>query len=483
MVGAVANSSETRARFIPRLPGARATPIAWAALALAMAVTLIPALTYDLRDAPPVGDQTSYITQALSLAYDSHTLDIDVYDSDRWRDMGTSADPETNALWRARLWGQEPFAMFFQRYSGGYAAAKPYGYSAYAAPFVRVFGPVPGFAIANVVLMVLLVGCAGWLASRRLRGAALPLSLLAFFFASFAYAYTYVAYTDLFLALVALAATGSVLRYADTGDVRWALVSAVVMGYGVSEKPQFAFLFLPLALVMMWTQRRRLRTALAIPAVGIIALALAVLPYLYYSDWKSFSPYNGQRFQLSLPGTRPVVPPWEGGHSYVSARFEASAAGVGGVETKADALVYTFVGEHTGILPFLPFAFLLLVAVVIRLRRLNVWAVASLIGIAGYLVFYAFAYPTNFYGGGQSFGNRYFLQMAPAVLVLALFAGLSSRLMARLAIAGIVLGIAFLLPNHLHANRAIYDLSRTSALQRLLPFEHDQQYASMWGGR
>jgi hypothetical protein len=468
------------ARFASLRRHGSATLAAWAALAVATVILLVPVATYDLRDHVPVGDQTSYIVQTLSLAYDSHDLSFDAADSHRWRDMGVSPDPATSALWRQRGWGQEPFALFFQRDSGGWAFAKPYGYSLFAAPFVRLFDPVPGFAIANTVLLLALLALTLWTLRMRLRGPAVPLAAGAFLLASFAYFYAYVAYTDLFLALVALAASATALRYVDTGRLRWALVSVAVMGYGVSEKPQFALLFLPLAVVMMAAERRRWRNAAAIAAVGLVALGIAVLPYLYYSDLKSFSPYNGARFQLWTSEVGAVIPPWEGGHSYWGAKFDSTATGGAGWSDKLDALAYTFVGQHTGILVFMPFAFLLLVAVLARIRHANRWAVAMLVGILAYLVFYAVAFPTNFYGGGQSFGNRYFLQMAPTVLVLALLAGLSARLVSRIALVGIALGVAFLLPSQLHASRAVYELWHTSAPQRLLPFEHNQQYASYW---
>jgi hypothetical protein len=477
----VVSTSHARRRFAAVRSQGVATLAAWAALAAATVAVLLPVATFDLRDRNPVGDQTSYITQTLSLAYDSHTLSFDAADSHRWRDMGVSREPAISSLWMQRGWGAEPFALFFQHYHGGWAFAKPYGYSVFAAPFVRLFDPVPGFAIANTVLMLALIALALWTVRMRLRGPAVPLAVGAFLLASFAYFYAYVAYTDLFLALLALAASAFALRYVDTRRLGWALASVAVMGYGVSEKPQFALLFLPLALVMLAAERRSPRRAVAILGVGILALGISVLPYLYYSDFKSFSPYNGDRFQLALP-TRGavVVPPWEGGRSYWSAKFDSAQAGSGTLTNKLEALAYTFVGQHTGILVFLPFAFLLLCAVLARIRSADRWTVAMLVGIAAYLVFYAVEFPTNFYGGGQSYGNRYFLQMAPTVLVLGLFARLPARLVSRLALAGIVLAVGFLLPSQLHPSRALYELWHTSIPQRLLPFEHNQQYAQYW---
>jgi hypothetical protein len=98
-------------------------------LALLLALSLVvfvPAVTHDLRDNVPYGDQTSHMYLALSVAYDSHTLNFDRRDSVRWAELN---------------WTPQPFVLFFQRYSGGWAASKPYGYPVYLAPFIAALGP------------------------------------------------------------------------------------------------------------------------------------------------------------------------------------------------------------------------------------------------------------------------------------------------------------------------------------------------------
>src|SRR5215203_5042694 len=93
----------------------------WPLLALlaVTAVMLVPAATHDVRDLKPYGDQTSHVYLALSLAYDSHTFNFDRRDALHWQKVG---------------WVTEPFVLFFQRYKGGWAASKPYGYPAFLAP-------------------------------------------------------------------------------------------------------------------------------------------------------------------------------------------------------------------------------------------------------------------------------------------------------------------------------------------------------------
>ena len=66
--------------------------------------------------------------------------------------------------------------------------------------------------------------------------------------------------------------------------------------------------------------------------------------------------------------------------------------------------------------------------------------------------------------------------MAPAVLVTALFAPLGVRLLRWLAIAGVALSAVFNVPHHLHPQTAYIQILRTSAPQRLLPIEANQDY-------
>ena len=74
-----------------------------------------------------------------------HDLSYDAADMDRWREVG---------------WVPAPTSLFFQRSPWGWAFAKPYLYSVHLAPFVGLFGAVPGVAIANTVLLLALVGLA-----------------------------------------------------------------------------------------------------------------------------------------------------------------------------------------------------------------------------------------------------------------------------------------------------------------------------------
>ena len=111
--------------------------------AVIAAVVLGMTVTQDFRDEPLAGDTSAHLMQALSLAYDSHSLNFDGRDLANWKELG---------------WAAEPVGMFFQRYDGDrYGVAKPYGYSLFLAPFIAVFGPVHGVAVGNTILLAALM--------------------------------------------------------------------------------------------------------------------------------------------------------------------------------------------------------------------------------------------------------------------------------------------------------------------------------------
>jgi 4-amino-4-deoxy-L-arabinose transferase-like glycosyltransferase len=415
-------------------------------------------LTHDFRSRLLVGDAAAHLMQALSLAYDSHTLNFDAKDLARWQQVG---------------WEPLPRGLYVQRYGNDrWAAAKPYGYSLYLAPFIAVFGAVPGLAIANSMLLLLLVAIAIALVRTRFEGPVVPLLVASFFLASYAYIYAYIAHTELFLALLTLLAFGALLRYRDTGRLWWAIAGFAVIGFSIAERMPFLPLFAPLAAYTLW-RAPSTKARLTLVGVGVLVFAVAVLPYLRYSDWQSITPYGGERYYVV------DVPPFAGGQNYTSAEFEVQGVGEtlwGPIDDKLTAAGLYFVGRHTGMLAFIPVAFLLLAAVLARIRSLDRWTLAALLGVVAYIAFFVVLYPGNYYGGGQSLGNRYFLQAAPAVLIVAVLATLPRRWLVWSSGVGILLGVTMLWPHHLHPGIAYDTLAKTSPLQRALPFERNLDY-------
>ena len=444
----------------------------WLALFLVVAAVAFPALRHDFRDNPPVGDQIAHTFLALSIAYDSHTLNFDRRDSQRFAALG----------WPG---ASTPRALFFQRYSDGWAASKPYAYPLFLAPFVAALGPAPGIAAGNVALLLLLIGGSAFLASRRHDPVTAALLVGAFYLASLISAYAYPVHTELFVALVALMAYGGAYMYRCTGRLWWALFAIATMGIGVAEKAAFAPLFAPLAVVLLLDRRRDLRAVALLLGAGAVTLAVALTPYFVYSDGATVMPYTGERYQVSVKEN--ARPPWDGGVEgvdYALTDYDESGAirnvVSGRVADRLESTIYYFVGRHTGVLVTIPLALLLLVATLFTLRRADRWVVAALAGVVAYIAFYIVAFPTNYYGGGQSVGSRYFVQAAPAFFALALFAPLSARLLRGLSAAAILLALGLTHQHLFQQDRAFVEFNRTNSLQRLLPFEANLDYADYY---
>ena len=441
----------------------------WPLLAL-LAVTAafaIPAALHDFRSEGPRGDQTAHVQLALSIAYDSHTLNFDRFDAQRWRELGWPGVPV-------------PVALFFQKYKDGWAASKPYGYPLAMAPFVAALGP-RGLDVGNAVLLVLLVVISFLLALRRWDVTTAALVVGAFYFASLIYMYAYPVMTELFEALLALLAFGGAYMFHRSGKLPWVFATFAVMAFGVVEKAAFLVLCAPLAALMLWELRQRRAVLVAAIVFGVLAVGVSVAPYLKYSDANSFTPYAGERYQLGLLPT--VREPWVGGKPGTDYRpVEVTEGDVfdnlvsGKVSDRFQSAAYYFVGRYTGVLTTVPLALLLLVALLVTLPKANRWGVAALLGVVFYIGFYVIVFPKNYYGGGQSLGDRYFVQIAPAILVAALFSPIGARAARWMAAAAIGLSLLLVLPHHLDPSSAYGDITRSSAPQRLLPLETNQDY-------
>ena len=111
-----------------------------------------------------------------------------------------------------------------------------------------------------------------------------------------------------------------------------------------------------------------------------------------------------------------------------------------------------------------------------RWRRLDGIALALLAGLLGYSALYLVVYTDNFYGGGQSLGTATSCRYAP--LLLGVLASLrpSGRVALTVAVICSVISLTFLWPHHADPESAYLHIDRTTAIQRVLLFEHNQRH-------
>ncbi len=453
----------------------RATIVAWVLFAAVSLFWVNQIGRDDFRHHPVIGDASAYLLQAESLGYAGHDLRYDQRDLDYYRSFA---------------WADDPYGLYFQRDGDGWAFAKPYGYSVVLAPALRIFGVRRGVQAANLALFAVIGVIGAAMLRLRFRGAVVPVALGAFLYGSPLVFYAFHVWVELFTAALVAATSYALVRASRDRSIPWAAAGFALAGFLLAEKAPALPLVGPLLVVVLaGLPGRRRRVAVAL--VGLVVLGLATVPYRMASDGRASNPYGGERYyaKSGVPFEDPPRPLDSTGHprwgrvtsdetfSIGYARAELLRDG----RDKAASAATTVVGRHTGLLPFTPMALFLLLAALAatpRLVRRRAWLpLAVLAGLLGYLAFYVLLFPHNYNGGGQTFGNRYVVQVYPMVLLLPALIPLRAKVLAAGSAISAAVALAFLWPHYTDAQHALADIDRTGALQRLLPFEANQDGA------
>jgi hypothetical protein len=408
-------------------------------LALVMAALVTAALHTDLPALSKGefwGDGATYYLMARSLAED---LDL------RY---------EARDLLRARReFSAGPQGLFLKRSSGGLRRearfpwfsrvppddprlyfAKPFAYSAVAAPFVRVFG-TRGLVLTNALALGLVL----WLGygTLRRRGSA-PAAALAVSLALFL-----LTVTPLYLLwptpeIFGLAVIAAALVAWSRG---WPVPAAILMGLAVYMKPPNGLLAIPLGLAPLvpalggswlgpdlWPRFResaRRGLVLGLTALALGGLNVAVTGELNYQGGERKTFYN--HFPLEAHDvtfdntgiwmTTNQVGPLVEGKDEASART-GPARGAGELRVSLLwNLGYFWIGRFGGALGyFLPCVWALVLFLLVGPRDRDGWL--ALLALLASCIAYLQIIPDNWYGGGGTVGNRYFLNLLPLFLFL-----------------------------------------------------------------
>ncbi|HTQ79674.1 MAG TPA: hypothetical protein VMM92_06735, partial [Thermoanaerobaculia bacterium] len=333
--------------------------LGWAVLSLLLAATLGLALRFDRAGRPSlVGDEATYAMQAASLAFDGD-LTYTRGDYDRF----------------VAQWGGPPDGLVLQSRQGSEPGrhltyGKPFLYALAITPFVRV-SPVRGAVIGNALFLAL----AALLAAATLRqrfGAAAPLWVAVWIFASVSFAYVYWVHADLFLFATTAAGFALVYRgdrprpstlpdlYEGEGPppgwafrLRW-LAAGVLLAIPGAFRPFYLALLVPAALAVPRGRRKAGLTALAGGALALLLLTGLV----QWHAGGAFSGYGGERQgfyprtgypEVDFPASR-----WE---SSLQHWGNTSWTQEGAITPDFDArlwawnALYFLVGRNIGILP------------------------------------------------------------------------------------------------------------------------------------
>jgi hypothetical protein len=338
---------------------------------------------------------------------------------------------------------------------------KPYLVSLLAAPAVAVFG-ADGFLATNMALLMLSIWM-GALYLKRFNPDGLALLFSAgFFLLSNAFAYVFWIHTEvlcmasvtacLYLAFTPASIelpTGRWGRFRQTfwnAASRPAWSGAAIIA-GAYNKPILALLGLP-ALYLAY-RAERLRGAAkwlaGAAAAGILVCGISIgftgHPSAYLGVERSGVRVLDFTKMPDLPIERSEaykekVPDASGPRNSWSWIFRLPEVD----HRLPENIGYFFVGRHTGLLLYSPFAGLCLLLFFVYGRRSpERWALLA--ALAGVALFFLTLIPFNWHGGGGFIGNRYFVNALPALLFLV------TRIApAWLPVAGFALGGIFVAP-------------------------------------
>ena len=446
------------------------------ALCLAL---LIAAATHDRADWTTfMGDEATYMMQAESLAWDFDLL----YTPDDYHRF-------------VQGWQLPPQGLILQSGDGGVTITygKPVFYAAYVAPFVRL-APQRGPFIANALLLTV----AAWLAAGTLMRRVGPwahLWVAALVFATVVFASTFWIHADLFLMCLSALAFSLLFEarwrasWASRWQIAWrCLAVGLLLAVVVFSRPLYAPLLL-VALAMVPRPRWR-HGLLTLTSAALLIVGSAALQHQLTDTW---TPYGGLRSgfyqHTGFPAIDFPVQQWtdsvkEMGNSAARTPLQTLQDRQQPLSLLGWNSLYFLVGRHVGVLAYFLPALLALWAGGLRpagrspgrrKRTDSASAVRArwglLLAVALGVGLFLWSRPYNFYGGGGSLANRYFLPLFPALWFLPI-----RRLRLAEVVAVSTLAAVFLWP--LWQAPRLFPISKqgdyryvSSTAHELLPFE------------
>jgi hypothetical protein len=321
-----------------------------------------------------------------------------------------------------------PTGLFLKKSAGGLYYAKSLIYPLAGAPLVRVFGGTRGLLVLNSLCfgLSLFLGY-GELRRRGISEWSALLVVLGLFVCGVGPLYVWWLTPEVFnFALITLG-----LVMGSKGRPVW---SAVFLGMAIYSKPTNVFLAAPLLLepLLSWSwggvlESVRRGVFLSFATLVLFGLNFGLTGEINYQggERKTFyskfpyetaeSTFETGGIWMSTEHVGPLVAGEDEGKQTVKTGPARSAD-----ELRASFvrnLGYFWVGRFGGVLPYFP-TFLLGVLSFLAVGGRSVSGWLCLLSLVSSFLFFIWLIPDNWYGGGGTVGNRYFLNLLPLGLYL-----------------------------------------------------------------
>lgn len=358
------------------------------------------------------GDEAVYISQAYSFLYDMNNL------------------YEKKDLVRFYLAGfnRGPVGLFLNYYNNNFYFSKTILYGLVGVPFVWLFG-ANGLEILNLICLYGLIYLSHAFLSRKNHKVLSYIFSLLFISLSVLWGYIFECFIDIFNVFMLGLSLFVFTKYIQgSRDKKYLILSAFLFGIiGYSRSPFLSFAFFCFLKLLFDNFYKKESFKNILIFTGILIVSFLIPTFYHISEIGSFSPYGGTRYYFR--GLFPYIQVYndeEITQENIFTLIKYIKTGTSSIVSKSIIAIkdykaflynifYFLVGRQTGALIYFPCLFLVFFNLRYRDVKEN-WYI--LFGILGHILFFMLQGYDNYYGGAQSLGNRYLLQILVAFLFL-----------------------------------------------------------------
>lgn len=430
-----------------------------------VSLLLVPLIIFVLNHNPQeeglYADGSTHLLQAISIAFDS---DVEY-------------DPEDVKIYYQDGWKTIPYSLFLNEHNGIYYYSKPVLYPLFSSIFVRVFYS-KGLLIWNAFAVF---GILILLAIEYKKNTSLTKSVLfasVFLFASPIVYYLRSIHPDITIAFLITFAAFFYIRFFNTRrlEIKYLVISAFFLGLSLYEKPPLITFFIVFLFSLILGKLQLVYKIRQTLLFAVIVCVFYLIPTIVIGmSTGSLISYQGNRwFFPSPPYTQAEVIAREiktaniFNPSYILNNVPT------GIYNLKFNFPYFFIGRQTSLIFYFPLSIVAIFLIYINRKLLRQPKITLIIGLLLYVMFYLTIFSNNYYGGETAFGNRYFLQVYPVLLLAIPSNKLKNRtyklLLLVMGYLGIILYLSLITNSEISIKNR-HNFISTSNLVEVLPIE------------